>query len=498
MKLHASNLLRKMKTRVPAVLASLLLFLLCSLQLQVRAEGESSARDLLHQKAEQLKLSESKGWLNLLLYKKSIWGGYVSEVNDPKFFLSNGGQHDPKRELESAIDALLAQAALGERDPNLEARCKFPARETFLTTNLGFVNPNPIECPGFERFKKILSAKSASLVFSSYYLNSPSSAFGHTLLRLNKSELSHSTAAENNELLDFGIGYGANLDSTNVAVYAIAGLAGLSDGSYTNVPYYYKVREYNDFEARDLWSYDLNLTKSEIDMLVEVLWEHGNVPIPYYYLTRNCSYYLFRALEAAAPRLRLLDKLPFWIIPSDTVQVVWATDGFVKDVSYRPAARTLFKERAKRLSANEKLALSKLGSTSDVSVLDNLSEQERVEVLDTAIDEIDANHPREIQDDNSEPAHRKQALLSARAKIRIKTPPLKINPPENGLPHLGHGSTRTGVGYLTDGHKNKTFLSQRFAHHDPLDPAMGYPPHSQIEFMNISAETDNIFHSLRN
>ena len=55
------------------------------------------------------------------------------------------------------------------------------------------------------------------------------------------------------------------------------------------LPYFYKLREYNDFESRDLWSYELNLTQKQISFLIDHLWEMKQTLIPYYYLDENSS-----------------------------------------------------------------------------------------------------------------------------------------------------------------------------------------------------------------
>jgi hypothetical protein len=34
-------------------------------------------------------------------------------------------------------------------------------------------------------------------------------------------------------------------------------------GEYSLMPYYRKVKEYGDFESRDLWEYELNLSPEE-------------------------------------------------------------------------------------------------------------------------------------------------------------------------------------------------------------------------------------------
>ena len=66
-------------------------------------------------------------------------------------------------------------------------------------------------------------------------------------------------------------------------------------------PSYYKVREYNNAESRDLWEYELNVDQETVDMLIA---HYGRLVllIDYWYLTENCSYHMFTLLEAANPK----------------------------------------------------------------------------------------------------------------------------------------------------------------------------------------------------
>ena len=69
------------------------------------------------------------------------------------------------------------------------------------------------------------------------------------------------------------------------------------------LPYFYKVREYNDYESRDLWEYDLNLSPRAVAMLVAHLWELGSTYFDYFYLSENCSYHSLAVLGVAEPSL---------------------------------------------------------------------------------------------------------------------------------------------------------------------------------------------------
>jgi len=58
-------------------------------------------------------------------------------------------------------------------------------------------------------------------------------------------------------LLSFAVNYAARTDETNGFAYAIKGVFGFYPGYYSLLPYYVKVREYNDLERRDVWEYPL-------------------------------------------------------------------------------------------------------------------------------------------------------------------------------------------------------------------------------------------------
>ncbi len=156
----------------------------------------------LVQEALQKDLAHQRQWLKLLHYKKS-WGSFKSEADGETFFLAKDGKENPQAELIANINAFFLEAP--EKDPNEHAQCKFPARYKWLKEQLRFDDSKvkPRLCTKYADFKESVDAKSASIIFSSYYLNNPASAFGHSLLRLNKTTLAHD--GKRYELLDNGI-----------------------------------------------------------------------------------------------------------------------------------------------------------------------------------------------------------------------------------------------------------------------------------------------------
>lgn len=430
-------------------------------------------------------------WLNLLHTKKTWTGGQLSQVDGEEFFISPRGVKDPQEELNATYEAFVQSKTFG--DKHEAVGCRFPARRLWFWRRLPVSERKPFEegeCESFRRFKKSLDAHSVSLVFSSYYINNPSSSFGHTLLRINRS-------GPRFELLDHGINYAANATTDNALLYAISGLAGFFRGTFTNVPYYYKVREYNDFEVRDLWSYDLNLTPDEIEMLVAHAWELGSTYFDYYYLTENCSYHMLSLLEAAAPRLNLTDRLAYWVIPADTVKVAYETPGLVSAVSYRASSRSQFEKRLESLNAPAKEALQKIAALHNdkenfnqahlEEQLTGLEQSQQIAVLDAAADYLDFKNPEDVMKESTQSSREKRLLLLTRSKFRMPSQPLDGTLPTLEMPHFGHGSARAGIGfgYENSGIGSFTELNMRFALHDLLDPTQGYPEDARIEFLHF-------------
>lgn len=472
--------------------------------------------------AQLKKLSQEQQWLRLVHYSKG-WFGYQSDVEGRDFFLSPEGKTNPELELAATLRAFYTEARpdLIEtpqfRSEDIHARCRFPARLRWLTEklNLNQAEMAQPKCDLQEKYRRRVDAKAVSLVFSSYYLNSPGSAFGHTLFRFHKksetagnanASAKDSTGAvssassaepvappstgERSELLDTGVGYAAEVSVDNPLLYAIYGVAGFFRGSFTSVPYYFKVREYNDFESRDLWSYELDLTEAEVEMLVEHIWELGGTYFRYFFLTQNCAYHLLTALEAAAPRLTLSSLLPsLYVIPSDSIKVLHQSPGLIRQVTYRPSIRSRAATSEALLTEEEAGDFEKLKASDDPAKLDASRDvSSKARILDAMLDYSDLKYSNEKNAVKGEMRSYKQKWLISRAALGVPSPKLEIVPPNIERPDLGHGSSRFSVGYGEDSKFGSfTRVQMRFALHDPLDPTLGYPQGSQIEFARVDA-----------
>lgn len=431
----------------------------------------SSPQDALS-KARAARLWEDAHWLRLLHYKP-VLGGRLRGDATQGLYLSPQGRENPQAELEASVAGLFDPAvdAAGET-----AACRFPARAAWLRGKLG-LSAAPGECPRFEEWRQLLDARGASLVFASAYLNNPSSMFGHTFLRLERAGV-----GDEERLRDNTLNFAAETGADGGALFAVKGLLGRYPGRYTAQPYFMKAAQYGHIEARDLWEYRLNLEPDEVELLAAHAWELGRSTFPYYFLSKNCSYQLLPALEAAAPRLTLLSGSPPLVAPVETLLAVTAVPGLVKEVRYRPSHATQMRARRAFLDAAERRAAESYahGRAEEGDRLTaNYPSPRKALVLDAAQDYV--LYRKGFSPDVS-PAVRalERAILVRRAKVPEAPTPLPA-PPWAAPPDQGHrrkrlilgGGGRRGGGYGE--------LAWRPGYHDLLDAPRGFVPGSAIE-----------------
>ncbi len=434
-----------------------------------------NSKNLRAQEIDKVALNQK--WLKLLYYDKSFFN-YKSKIKNKEYFIGNDFDRsiiDPKYELEETIKLI------NERSKVL---CKFPARVKFIENTL---NLSPFDfsiCDDYQNFLKRVNLESVSIVFSSYYVSAPASAFGHTLLKLNQKS---SNAQKKSDLLDYGLNFAANVDVDNAIVYAVKGLTGLFNGSYTLIPYYYKIREYNDFESRDLWEYELSMSEKEKELFIDHVWELGNAQFKYYYIDENCSYQLIRLLDVVYDSKDLLNQLSSAVIPIDTIKIL-EKNNLIKNSQVRLSQRERAKLYTDKLTSNLQQILVKI--TEDPSefnkVKDQLNENEKVLLLDAAIELIDYLKPQNLVAKDNTISKEKQALLNYRSEIAIISKELEIHKNQNDDPRFSHQSRRAGFFYSNTNRQSSINFEYRLNLHDLLDPNIGTPTGSQIEFFNFN------------
>lgn len=444
-------------------------------------------------RARELGLSASPAWHRLLLFQSRSLGRHASQVDGADFFLAPNGKRDPAAELEATLDAFFVPFTPGQEDKH--ALCKFPARRLWLESQLHFTREllHPPSCPAFDRYVAEMDVASATFVYASNFLDNPASAFGHTFLRLAKKGAATNQAAI--DLRDHGIDYTAVTDTANPVLYAFKGLAGLFPGTFRFRSYDAMLRDYAGYEARDLWEYELALTPAELEMLVAHLWELANTSIDYLYLTENCSYQIIAALDAASPRLRLVDRVKVDVLPLDTVKAVHDTPGLVRSVVYRPSVRSLFRASLEKLAARERDLVAALLVSADAPLPADLPDARAALVLDTAKLAVDARFAQPMTDGKDPDAVRARVRLVERRVHLAAVPPSAVmtEAPRDKEPHKSHGSMRAvlGTGMTSQYDTGFATFGYRLALHDLADPRDGEPELLQLQFLETRGRYDH-------
>lgn len=419
-------------------------------------------------------LANDPFWLSLGHYEAGKLKGWRSYVSDAKFFLAKDGAHHPDAELKATVDALYAPASLGEK----HAQCVYPARTRWLKDQLHLTDLPAVDCVEFKQWFKDVAPHSAVMIFPAAYLNSPSSMFGHTLLRIDQADVQSNKTA----LLSYAINFGAYIEgSDNSILYAWKGLMGGYPGLFALVPYQEKLSEYRSLENRDLWEYRLNLTQVETERMVEHVWELKQIQFDYFFFDENCSYRLLELLQVARPGLRLTEQFPLTAIPTDTVKAV-KDAGLVQKIDYRPSRERELLERAKPLDSDEQQWVLKISDDQkqlQAPTFKALGKDRQALIIDAAY-RLGRYRANGLERD-SERSQRSFELL--RAINQNPAPDLQIERP--GLPENGHESRTWQAGIGTRGDKAFAEYGLRMAYHDLNDNAEGFPLGAQIEILQM-------------
>ncbi len=444
------------------------------------ATDEAYIREL-QQRATKEHLFDQRYWHLLLHYQPNTFGGYTSEVDDPGFFMAESGKTDPKAELLATLRQLFSKDLIGRSQQ--PAQCALIARYSWLKEKLQFNDERlpSIPCPRFTSWVRELNPQNISIIFPSAFMNNPASMFGHTFLRIDQKDQTKST-----RILAYTINYSADVPENAGIEYAWKGIFGGYKGYFSTIPYYMKVKEYRDFENRDIWEYRLNFSPEQIQRLLLHTWEMGNAYFDYFFFKENCAYHILSLLEIANPDVQLTDQFEYWTMPANTIRVLTQHEGLVKDIAYRPARSTQIKRKQEALLENElSLFNSIISKTTQPTLpsLEGLSLKRQAFLLDVTSDflrykgKAEKNNVKVYKDLN-------QQVLTKRSLLGIQSPPFTVTPFTES-PEQGHGTARVGASF---GWREDEFfeeLSIRGAYHDLLDPDIGYTHDAQIELVSI-------------
>lgn len=455
--------------------SGLLLLLICSLQLPSLA-----AQPLVQISPDKLeKLANSQQWQHLLHYRLHPYTlRFMSQNDSENFFLSPQG----KRSLQAELTANLAAFLQTDLPDNASMQCRFPARYQWLKSQLPQVDFIDQACSEFDAWQAELDASYLTLIFPAAHINSPSSMYGHTLIRLDKADENSS------KLLAYSANFAANANrADNELKFTWKGLTGGYPGVISVLPYYAKTNEYSRMEARDIWEYKLGLTQEEVAQFVRHLWEIKDGYFDYFFFDENCSYRLLALLDASSSRLDLAKQFRFTALPVDTLRALQQA-GLVEDKHYRPSAASEMEHKSQE-SSEEVLRLARL-------LVDNLEVDINSQL--TELSGEDASRTLELayayarylsvkkRQANPQLRRRTLELLSARAKQPVDAGYTAITPPAYS-DDQGHKSQRLQLGWgftrsTSTSARNQAFtsLAWRMAYHDVMDLPQGFTPGAQI------------------
>lgn len=417
-------------------------------------------------------LAQSKQWQHLLHYRDHLLRLNPRSQNDSSdFFLAREGKTDLLAELTADYQAF---ARLNEA-PDQSAQCRFPARYHWLKSKLGEGHFADQPCPELDKWTAEMAAHSLTLIFPASHINSPSSMYGHTLVRMDRQDQKRS------KLLAYAVNFAANADPTdNELVFSYKGLSGGYPGVVSIMPYYVKANEYQHMEYRDVWEYELSFTPEEVAQFVRHVWETKETYFDYFFFDENCSYRLLALLDAASERSDLANDFFLKAVPVDTIRSLQKR-GLVSRSHYQPSAATALEYKSLQVS-QEVLQLAKDLVDSEqpiVSLLAGKSDRDQVRALELA--HAYARYLA-IKKKESSPVLRQRTLdiLSARSRLTADSDFTPVPMPEV-RDDQGHLTQRGQIALGRSDDRNFADLEWRIAYHDVLDLPQGFVPGSQIQ-----------------
>lgn len=412
-------------------------------------------------------------WLQLLAYTtENNKAANTSAITNPDFFLAPTGRHNPTQELLATLIAF--SAPLDDADKH--AQCRFPARYLWLSHELDFtaLGIKPIDCPKYLHFSENNNAQSISVIFATGYLGNPASYYGHMLIKINSA-----SDSKNTDLESTAINFGANVPPhENMLKYIVKGIFGGYDSSFTHQQYFYHAHNYGESELRDLWEYELDLDRADLNLLIAHVWELINADYTYYFFNRNCAYRIGELLQLVTKH----DVVNLWH-PWETPQAIMQKLGnlsyqdraLIKNIRYHPSRQSRLYERYKALSKPERKIIHSLVQQPEQikkETLTTLDLEQQFKVVDTLIDYY--QFVRKDQDGNKDINNeRYRNALSTRYQL-----PPNANTPafsSQSEPHLGRKPSYinvSAVSHETQGESVNLWL--RPAYYDSLDGGSGH------------------------
>ena len=427
--------------------------------------------------AQHHQLDKNKTWQRLMYAHQA-----KSEVSYSGFFFSANGADNLQDELNANIRELFI-----DRGQDQSIICRFPARSAWLIEQLKIKQEElpKAGCPALEEWIGQIKPYQATLIYATDFMGNPSSMFGHTLLRLDPKD------QKELNLISYAVNYAATVENSDSFSFAWKGLTGQYPGEYSLMPYYRKVKEYGDFESRDLWEYELALNPEETTRLVQHIWELKHVQFPYYFISDNCAYRLLGLIDLVKPDANLQAQFSHIAIPVETIKAV-QQQGLIKDTVYRPALETQLLHQAKQHGNDLAHSAHQLTLVQPAQMREFLAQftaKDQARILEMAYDHLYLQLiSQKIEASIAQPKIRQ--ILSLRSQLPVEKQRTEVARPRID-PVDGHHARKTSIEFGQVQDDTFVQINHRQAYHDLSDPQGGYRLGTQLKFLEGSLELRN-------
>lgn len=405
-------------------------------------------------------LGRSEEWKAILLYHSNLIGDDTGLIDSEGFYLSPRGQYDSEAELDAFIRALYQRKK--------QVQCRFPRRFAWVQQKLSLQGLSEESCPPNPQVPQRI--ESLYLAFSSYFLESPASFFGHLFFRYRLPV----TQTTSNSHLDPVINYSAVHGDVDYFSYMWGGLTGQFPGVFEILPMHIKIQQYNNHESRDIWEFPLKLSERQlVDLLLttrEILPFYSD----YYYLSRNCSLLLAKLIQTVEPRIKLGAAYRVWSTPFEIMQKLVRELGSANNYIFTPSNRTKYMSMYSSLNVGEEDVMIKILKESEIKALENLNPSSQARVLDTLLEFIDFDNRLSGPKAPERYGKLRQKALISRADNPIISDYKTNNPHYHENPMYALPEQKLGLGYLTNGTKSYLQLNWRPTLKDLISSSRGF------------------------
>jgi hypothetical protein len=298
--------------------------------------------------------------------------------------------------------------------------------------------------------------------------------FGHTFLKI--------SPGTGGVLLSPTVNYAAKTEAKVSDIeFVRKGLFGGFPGEADILPFYRRLRTYSENEGRDIWEYELDLSPSEIRLLLLHVWEIKDGTFDYYFIDENCAYQTLALIDVARPDLGLLREYTGATIPIDTIRTL-KVSGLVRAQHLWPAFPKLVRNHEQQLGGNDaRIALKISNGKEPPEDFGQFHPSRQAAILQLAYEFLSV----QITRDQSDRDTRKTVLNSIfKRRLELNATGSLTDGPGAIPPENGHETSPVSMGRFTSQKGSGYSFAWAGFQHTLTDNVAGYEPYADITILN--------------